>query len=129
MQIRSERLSWLKQRLIQLAQAATPDLAPFLSNHSLMRGTVYPLRRKCSKPSCRCARGKYHETIVLTANISGRTKLWTLPKDRIDAVRQETALYREYRRARGRFLKAWSKRQKELLRLIDEIENIRTRQP
>lgn len=129
MQIRSKRLSELKRMLIQSSHASADDLAPFLSDHSLIKGTVYPLRRKCSKPSCRCARGERHETIVLTENIGGKTRLWMIPEERIEEIRQETALYREFRRARRRFLKECGRRQKEMLLLIDEIGKNRTRRP
>ena len=129
MQIRFQRLSQLRQELIQLGQSPIDDLAVFLSNRPLVKGTVYPLRRKCSKPTCRCARGALHETVVLTANILGKTRLWTIPGDRITAVRVQAEAYRRFRRARSAFIKKAARRQAGMLRLIDAIREIRTQQP
>src|SRR5437773_12358617 len=118
MQIRSRHLSRLRQELIQLRDSPIHDLAVFLSNRPLVKGTVYPLRRKCFKPSCRCARGALHETVVLTANFQGKTRLWTIPEDQIPAVRMQTEAYRRLRRARAAYIKAAAARQAKMLRLI-----------
>lgn len=122
-------LSQLRKGLIDLYRGSLNDLGPFLSDRPMVKGTVYPLRRKCAKPSCRCARGERHETMVLTASIGGKTRLWTITEDRLDEIRQRTEQYRQFRRARARFLKECGKRQAEMLRLIDAIEKARTRQP
>ena len=129
MQIGKQGLSHLRQQLLGLHQPAPDDLGPFLSNHPLVKGTVYTLRRRCSKPSCRCARGERHETIVLTASVGGKTRLWTIPEERIEEIRQRAEQYRQFRRARARFVKACAKRQAAMLSLIDAIERIRTRTP
>lgn len=124
-----QNLSQLRLELLKLYRSEPNDLAPFLSNHPLTKGTVYPLRRKCSKPSCRCARGELHENIVLTASFGGKTRLWTIPEDRIEEIRQQTERYRQFRQARKRLVKEWTKRQAELLRLIDAIEKILIQAP
>ena len=129
MQIQSRRLSQLRQELIQLGHLPIDDLTVFLSNRTLVKGTVYPLRRKCSKPTCRCARGALHETVVLTANILSKTRLWTIPEDRIAAVRVQTEACRRFRKARAAFIKKAARRQAGMLRLIDAIREIRTQQP
>lgn len=129
MQTRQNTLAELRQKLIQLCQVSRDDLAVFLSDHPLVRGTVYTLKRKCSKPSCRCAQGERHAAVVLTANIKGRTRLWTLDKDRIEEARDRTEAYRRFRKARAAFLKQCVQRQAAMLRLIDAIGKARTRQP
>lgn len=130
MQIRSQQFSRLRQKLTQLVHSSPPvNLSLFLSSLPLVKGTVYPLRRKCSKPSCRCVRGALHETVVLTASMGGKTRLWTIPEDRIDAVRQQAEEYRRFRKARSAMIKNSAQRQTKLLRLIDAIEKIRTQQP
>ncbi len=129
MQIRSSQLSHFRQQLIQLAKAGFPEITSFLSARPLTKGTVYTLRRKCSKPSCRCARGALHESIVLTASVSGKTRLWTIPKERIEELRAATRAYRHFRKARVHFLKRCLQRQREMLRIIDHIEKIRTHEP
>lgn len=129
MQTRTRQLSELRKRLIELQPCAGDDLAPFLSDHPLVKGTVYTLRRRCSKSSCRCARGERHATVVLTASIGGKTRLWTIPEERIEEIRERTERYRRFRKARAAFLIKCAQRQAEMLRLIDAVEKIRTQQP
>lgn len=129
MQTRRQDLSELRQKLLEFHNPAADDLAPFLSIHPLVKGTVYTLRRKCSKPSCRCARGERHETVVLTASLAGKTRLWTIPPERIAEIQERTESYRRFRKARAAFLKKCAQRQVELLRLLDAVEKIRTQQP
>ena len=38
----------------------------------LLPGSFYLLRRKCGKPSCRCAQGHLHATWVLTRSEAGQ---------------------------------------------------------
>lgn len=129
MQNKVNSLAQLRQKLIQLCQVPRDGLGVFLSDHPLVRGTVYTLRRKCSKPSCRCAQGERHASVVLTANIKGRTQLWTITADRVEELRERTEAYRKFRKARAAFLKQCVQRQAAMLRLIDAIGKARTRKP
>lgn len=122
-------LSRLRSELLKLYRSDPHDLSPFLSSQTLTKGTVYTLRRKCSKPTCRCTRGELHENIVLTASFGGKTRLWTIPEDRIEEIRQQTGSYRQFRRARAHFIKEYARRQARLLRLIDAIEKNRIQAP
>ncbi|MEK7361029.1 MAG: DUF6788 family protein [Pseudomonadota bacterium] len=96
-------------------------LPVFLEGYPLVRGTVYPLRRRCGKPNCRCARGKLHETTVLSASISGRSRLWTVPSDQVEKMSKLTKRYQRFRTARADFVKLYTK----MLRAIDAIEKVR----
>ena len=125
MQTRGMEFSRLRQRLRELAHAAPNAIDPFLSSEPMVKGTVYTLRRRCSKPSCRCAGGDKHETVVMTASVGGKTRLWTLSEGQISELRRNTERYRQFRRARAELVKG----QQEMLRLIDAIEKARTRQP
>lgn len=129
MQNNSNTLAQFRQKLIELSQVARDDLGVFLSDHPLVRGTVYTLRRKCSKPTCRCTQGERHASLVLTANIKGKTQLWTIAQDRVEELRERTEAYRQFRKARAAFLKQCVQRQAAMLRLIDTIGKARTRQP
>ena len=129
MHIKSNRLSSLRQKLLQCPEIPKQALSPFLSSSPITKGTVYTLRRKCSRPNCRCARGELHASLVLTASISGKTRLWTINKERYERLRQFTGEYRRFRQARSCFLKAHERRKNEILSIIDSIEKIRFRQP
>lgn len=109
----------------ELAHATPGKIGPFLSSEPMVKGSVYTLLRRCSKPSCRCAHGEKHETVVMTASIDGKTRLWTLSKDQIPELRRRTERYRQFRQARAQLVKE----QREALHLIDAIEKARTQEP
>ena len=125
MQIRGTDFSRLRQKLRDLAHAVPGEIGPFLSSESIVKGTVYTLKRRCSKPTCRCARGDLHETVVMTASIAGKTRLWTPSENQIPELRRRTERYRQLRRARAQLVKG----QREALRLIDALEKARTQEP
>jgi hypothetical protein len=125
MQTRGADFSRLRQKLRELAHAIPGEVGVFLSSEPIIKGSVYTLRRQCSKPSCRCARGEKHESVVMTASIGGKTRLWTLSDDQIPELRRRTERYRQFRRARARLVKG----HREALRLIDAIEKARTQEP
>lgn len=64
---------------------------------ALLRGVLFTFRRKCGKPSCRCATGEAHESPALAYPSGGRTKTMTLTDQ--DVARVSAALER-YRVAR-----------------------------
>lgn len=63
----------------------------------LVRGALFTLRRKCGKPTCRCATGEPHETPALTYTEAGRSKTLTLTDADVDAVRAALARYNQAR--------------------------------
>ncbi len=121
MQTHRRHLSRLRQTLVRLKDQPGKLLPVFLEGYPLVRGTVYPLRRRCGKPNCRCARGKLHETTVLSASISGRSRLWTVPSDQVEKMSKLTKRYQRFRTARADFVKLYTK----MLRAIDAIEKVR----
>ncbi|MEK7722544.1 MAG: DUF6788 family protein [Elusimicrobiota bacterium] len=125
-QIKSRQLSALRQKLTQFPDISRQAFSPFLGSSPMTRGTLYRLRRKCSKPNCRCARGELHSSLVLTASVCGKTKLWTVSGEQAERLRESTEEYRRFHRARSRFLKDWARRKNEILRVIDAIGGIRT---
>jgi hypothetical protein len=70
---------------------------PGTAELTLLRGVLFTLRRKCGKPSCRCATGEAHESPALAYPAGGRTKTMTLTEQ--DVARVSAALER-YRVAR-----------------------------
>ncbi len=83
----------------------------------LTPGSFYLLKRKCGKPSCRCARGKLHAVWVLTRSELGKHKLYSVPSDQRAQVRQRAAAWRRYQRARARLLQQLT----ALVALADQI--------
>jgi hypothetical protein len=61
----------------------------------VLPGSLITLRRKCGKPSCRCATGSPHETPALSYSVSGRTKMLTLSPDEVAAVAAAVSRYRK----------------------------------
>lgn len=59
----------------------------------LLRGALFTLRRKCGKPTCRCATGEPHETPALAYPADGRTNTITLAHADVVVVRAALARY------------------------------------
>jgi hypothetical protein len=59
----------------------------------VLRGTLTTFRRRCGKPSCRCATGEPHESPALTFTEAGRTKTITLSAAEVDEVAAALARY------------------------------------
>jgi len=97
-----------------------------MSHVSLMRGSVYELRRKCGKPSCACRDGVLlHSCMAITWSDAGRKRLRSLsPKEEVELVRL-TENYRRFRRARARLVELHAK----MLAVVDQLEEARRREP
>ena len=63
------------------------------SQPMLLRGTLTTFRRRCGKPSCRCATGEPHESPALTYTEAGRTKTVTLTGAEVELVAAALARY------------------------------------
>ena len=121
-------ISRLRHKLRELAHPLHLEVAPFLSRAPLVKGSIYTWKRRCAKPACRCAHGEKHESVVLTASIGGKTRLWTLSTEHIAELRQQTESYRQFRQARAWLVKESTKRLREILNVIDAIEKARRRE-
>ena len=62
-------------------------------------GTLTTFRRRCGKPSCRCAAGDPHETPALRYTEGGRTRLITLATADVAEVAAALARYQQARAA------------------------------
>jgi acyl-CoA reductase-like NAD-dependent aldehyde dehydrogenase len=61
----------------------------------MIRGSVVVHRRRCGKPTCRCAGGEaLHESTVLSYSERGRTRFVMLPAGQVAAVRAAVERYR-----------------------------------
>jgi hypothetical protein len=64
----------------------------------MLRGTLGTFRRRCGKPSCRCASGDPHQSPALMYSEGGRTKTVILAGAEVAEV---TAALERYERARA----------------------------
>ena len=110
-------LSALRQRLWRQYRALGRLFRIMTSQGPLTPGSFYLLKRKCGKPSCRCARGQLHALWVLTRSESGKHKLYTVSPEQRAQVRQLAAAWRRYQRARAALLQQVT----TLVALADQI--------
>lgn len=61
----------------------------------MVRGSLFTLRRKCGKATCRCATGEPHETPALAYPEGGRTKTLTLTGVDLREVKAALARYQK----------------------------------
>lgn len=66
----------------------------------VLRGSLITVRRRCGKPTCRCAQGTaLHESPALSVSLSGRSVTVSLRAAEVPAVRAALARYQDARDA------------------------------
>lgn len=120
MTARVDRASRLRLALKSLLADHQRQLDELLPLRQLVKGSVYELRTRCGKPSCRCASddGPLHPSLVLSWSEHGKTRLRTLPAGERARCRQLTENYRRFRQARATLVKL----QRRMLATIDQLE-------
>jgi hypothetical protein len=122
---RLQKLSRLRRALRQRLVDLESSLQVVLGRSPLVKGNVYEMARKCGKPSCACRRGELHRTMVLSWSQRGKTRLFSIPPDRLAEVRQKSEEYLRFRRTRA----SVSEICKAMLALLDRIEKLRREAP
>jgi hypothetical protein len=117
--------SRLRQRVHRTANQIQKQLDKLMEKGPLIRGRVYPLRRKCGKAGCRCEKGALHQTLVLAVPEQGRKRIRTVPKGKHEQWQLLAGRYRRFRRSRAQLVKLFG----QLLVLVDELERQRTIPP
>ena len=120
-----DRLSRMRQSLRELAKEIEQLVPIFAERHPLVKGTVYEQRRKCGKPSCHCATGEPHRSMILSRSEEGRTRLIAIPSGHLKDLQVLTGRYQRFRRARARLGQIY----KKMILLIDQLEEARRREP
>jgi len=120
-----EELSRLRTTLRQRLAEQRRDLKVVFGRSVLVKGNVYELARKCGKPNCVCTRGRLHRSMVLTWSEEGKSRLRSIPKERISEVKKKSEEYLRFRRARARVTEI----HREILALLDRIERLRREDP
>ena len=128
MQIRKadiETLSRLRQDLQRLLEDLPRSVKVVFGRSSLVKGNVYEMARKCGKPSCACTRGELHRSMVLSWSHRGKTRLVSIPSERLAELRRKSEEYLRVRRARARVSVLY----KQILAVMDRIEKLRIEEP
>lgn len=109
--------SKLRQQISRSFKSLARTLGQLLRSEPMVPGSLYQLRRKCGKPNCRCAGGELHARWVLTRSEQGKKRLYSVSDEERGRLRDLTAGYRRYQRARA----AWVKATAALLAKIDSL--------
>ena len=113
--------SQLRQSLRRLSDEVRQLINPFFSDKPLIKGSVYELKTKCGKPGCKCAKGKLHHRMVVSASEKGKTKLRAIPHGFLIEVQTKVRRYQELRRGRVGLIEV----HKKMLQVMDEMEAMR----
>ena len=113
----SESVSRLRQELWRCYRALARTLRALQGDAPMVQGSLYLLRRKCGKPTCRCTRGELHPAWVLTRSEAGKNHLYAVSADQRGPLRPLTREYRRWQRTRALLTKQFVR----LLALIDQL--------
>ena len=118
------KFSHLRQSLRRLSDEIRQLIEPSFSDKSVIKGSIYELKRKCGKPGCKCARGELHTRMVLSASEKGKTCLRVIPHGFLTEVQIKVRRYKELRRARARLVEV----KRKMIQVMDEMEEMRREQ-
>lgn len=121
----TESLSRLRQELRRLLADLEDSMAVVFGRAPLVKGSVYEIARKCGKPSCACARGQLHRSTVLSWSDRGKTRLKSVPSQKLAELRYKSKEYQRFRQARAQVSVICRK----ILSVIDHIEMLRREEP
>jgi len=117
--------SRLRQTLRNLIREMEVSLEVAFNRSPLVKGNVYELARKCGKPNCICTRGQLHRSMVLTWSEGGKSRLFSIPPERVGELKEKSEEYLRVRRARARVTEIC----KEILAVLDQMEKLRREEP
>ena len=120
-----EKLSRLRAALLALLEQLREVLNVALARTPLVKGNVYEIARRCGTPNCSCTRGRLHCNMVLTWSEQGRSRMRSIPPAQLAELRQKSAEYLRFRRARAEV----SVLHKKILKVLDQIQELRREAP
>ena len=120
-----DKLSRLRQILRELLAELEKSLRVAFGRAPMIKGNVYELARKCGKPTCTCTRGELHRSMVLTWSHEGKSKLFSIPLERLSELEEKSEEYLRFRRARAQVTEIC----KKILGVMDRIEKLRREEP
>jgi len=117
--------SRLRQTLRNLIRELEASLEVAFRRSPLVKGNVYELARKCGKPNCICTRGQLHRSMVLSWSEGGKSRLFSIPPERVGELKEKSEEYLRVRRARARVTEIC----REILAVLDQMEKLRSEEP
>jgi len=117
--------SRLRQTLRNLIRELEASLEVAFRRSPLVKGNVYELARKCGKPNCICTRGQLHRSMVLSWSEGGKSRLFSIPPERVGELKEKSEEYLRVRRARARV----SEICREIIAVLDQMEKLRREEP
>jgi hypothetical protein len=120
-----DQLSRLRQALREHLLDLENSLDVVFGRMPMVKGNVYELTRKCGKPNCACARGELHRSMVLTWSDQGKSRIFSVPRERLADLQMKSEEYLRFRRARAQVTEIC----KKILGVIDRIEKLRREEP
>jgi hypothetical protein len=118
-------LSRLRQALRRLLRDLEHSLEVAFGRSPLVKGNVYEMARKCGKPNCLCTRGELHRSMVLSWSERGKTRLLSIPPERLGELKERSEAYLRFRRARARVTEIG----REIVAVLDQMEKLRREEP
>jgi hypothetical protein len=120
-------ISQCRLKLRELLEEQTKLMEMFLNRMPLVKGSVYCVRGRCGKPSCRCHREVEHRHPgwLISRSHEGRIQTKSLRGVNRPEYQRLTGNYRRFRQARER----WVKIHREQIALVNKIEQARTKDP
>ena len=89
-----------------------------LTRRPMARGTVYELKRKCGKKTCRCTKGQLHKQMCIAITRKGKKTLRPLKGEELISLERFTEFHRQFRKVRADFIKI----SKEIISLANHLE-------
>lgn len=120
-----DQLSRLRQALREHLLDLGNSLDVVFGRTPMVKGNVYELARKCGKPNCACTRGELHRSMVLTWSDQGKSRIFSVPRERLADLQMKSEEYLRFRRARAQVTEIC----KKILGVIDRIEKLRREEP
>lgn len=121
----NQSLSRHRQELRRLLSDLERSLEVVFGRVPLVKGNVYEIARKCGKPNCACTRGQLHKSMVLSWSHQGKTRLKSIPAEKVTELSRKSEEYLRFRRARAQVTVI----HKQMLDVIDRIETLRREEP
>ena len=95
----------LRQEILRVFGEIEELKTELISRKPMLRGTVYELKRKCGRPTCRCVRkGQLHKQVCIAITRDGKKRLMPIRADKQAEMIKLNEFHRQFRKARARFI-------------------------